>query len=197
MTKMKMVGWALAAYVCVTAYNIVGDVWTDHQRQNQQAEAHAIEVARVAKLTPEQRAIEATRRAEQQRLTDERAAAKLAADNAAILAKRAEDKEFEDRQVITFAAVKQIIGRARDPQSVTIHDASYIVGKKAKGVCVEYGARNGFGGMNREFMVTVVTGDILSYHFNEETAWNNTCVGKGYNQVAAANRATKALLGKS
>jgi hypothetical protein len=50
---------------------------------------------------------------------------------------------------------------------------------KGGSVCIDYGARNGFGGMNRESAVFTAKGNCkLSDSGGFAPTWNHSCAGK-------------------
>lgn len=116
------------------------------------------EKERVAALTPEQRQAEI----EAKRLKEQ-------AEMDAKLEKERSHKEEINR--IGFARqVNEALQKSmRDPQSLTVE--SLMVNKNGTVACIEYRARNGFGGMNRSFAVL----ENGHFYFDKAEVWNRTC----------------------
>ena len=81
------------------------------------------------------------------------------------------DKAHSDRMSASAIALRTIKMSLRDPDSVKW--ASVSASKDATIVCVEYRAKNGFGGMNLEYATAV--GVVVS---TKPEAWNKHCIGK-------------------
>lgn len=137
----------------------------------------AAEEARVAALTPEQRQAEIEAAAKH---------AQEVAEQNRIAAKEKEDAKVGEGAMLLLAV--STISSLRDPASFEVINAIMINGKKSKSVCMEYRARNGFGGMNSEYsMLTWKDGDTadkMRLSSNNEKQWNNHCVGKGHSYTA-------------
>lgn len=193
MSKWKIAGFAVIGFVCISLYNAADNAWNDHKQAKQQQQVKAAADARWAKLSPEQQQAELAARAERNRVAAEQAATVARLAEADRAKKAADEKNFQDGQVAAYAAIKQVVMHARDPRSVVVHDATYVVGQKSSSACIEYGARNGFGGMNRELVMAIVTGDKVTFKQNDVRAWNATCVGTGYDVTYTAKNAVSAL----
>lgn len=74
--------------------------------------------------------------------------------------KAAIEAEERAQQYMVGAAVRAIRGRLRDPSSLEVHKAILIAAENT--ICIIYGAKNGFGGMNREY-AAFVDGSPASY----------------------------------
>ena len=89
-------------------------------------------------------------------------------------AKEASDKAKKEREALQYlvasSSAKAIKSAMRDPDSLVFE--SLRVSDDAGTVCAEYRARNGFGGMNKEFAV-VAGGKALQ----TPKAWNKHCTG--------------------
>lgn len=89
-------------------------------------------------------------------------------------------KEAETvRYAVAAATSKLLRDTMRDPESIKFE--SLRVSENADTVCMEYRARNGFGGMNREFMV--VSGEKTS---QKASAWNKHCTKPMYDMMWAS-----------
>ena len=89
-------------------------------------------------------------------------------------------KEAETARYAVAAATSKLLrDTMRDPESMKFE--SLRVSENADTVCMEYRARNGFGGMNREFMV-VADGKTSQ----KPNAWNKHCTGGMYDMLWAA-----------
>lgn len=109
-------------------------------------------------MTPEERAARA--KADQ----EERAAEAVRKQEED--ARRAIENRRQGAAMATAAVIKQAL---RDPSSVVWHQM--LVSDDASVICVEYGARNGFGGMNRE-LVVVAAGKVQQ----SAKAWAAHCI---------------------
>lgn len=94
-------------------------------------------------------------------------------------AERVEKDANFARSLVATAFAKSLRDAARDPDSLKIE--SLRVSDDAKTVCSEYRAKNGFGGMNREFMV-VVNGKTSQ----QAGAWNKHCRGRMHDELIMA-----------
>ena len=116
------------------------------------------EKARIAALTPEQRLAEAE--------------AKHMKDQAETEAKAAKERNHKvEIKRIRFAKIvaEALRNSLRDPQSLTIE---YLgVNKESSIACIEYRAKNGFGGMNRTYAVL----KNEKFLFQNADAWNKNC----------------------
>lgn len=123
-------------------------------------------------MTPEGRKSIAESNARDTELRLEREAKEAAKNKAKLAAEKAKREEAEDEQKrggppktrladwieVLEPAIKHIRSTARDPDSVKVYDASGIVKYKEDGYLqkINFGARNGFGGMNRYTGIFVV-----------------------------------------
>ncbi len=73
-----------------------------------------------------------------------------------------------DRLSMAQATAEAIKRLARDPDSVKIEHL--LISEDGKIQCIQYRAKNGFGGMNREFIVMI--GDNVSKSMAD---WTNSC----------------------
>jgi hypothetical protein len=117
------------------------------------------EAARVAALTPEQRA------AEQKKAQDAAAAQAL------------DEKNKKVRELVTLATLATIRDGLRNPDSVKW--SSVLADDTGKVVCVEYRAQNGFGGMNAAYAVS--TGGKVS---SSSDTWNAKCANRELHDMA-------------
>ncbi len=78
------------------------------------------------------------------------------------------------------AAVVQLKQGLRDPDSLVVESARVAV--DAAQVCIEYRAKNGFGGTNKEFVVFT----SKKAYPNNVPVWNKTCLGsmRDYTRLA-------------
>lgn len=89
-------------------------------------------------------------------------------------------EEADTKRFVVAAAVAETLKKAvRDPDSLKFD--SVRISDDAKVACVEYRARNGFGGMNREIVIFV---DGVSR--SDAATWNKRCTGKMYDYLYAA-----------
>jgi hypothetical protein len=99
------------------------------------------------------------------------------ADKVAAAAKAADEdreKQNEKNKLATAAAgAQQLIKHLRDPESLKIE--SLRITDKGGMACMEYRAKNGFGGMNRERAVYILLGLITEADEEFSTAWNHWC----------------------
>ncbi len=96
------------------------------------------------------------------------AAPKTAEQHAATLAEAAAKQVSEARFQRTVAAGKLVKSTMRDPDSLVWETIS--ANEDASIMCFEYRAKNGFGGMNREFVVITNKGAS-----QKPDAWNKNC----------------------
>jgi hypothetical protein len=129
-----------------------------YTKTSSKREADAKEQERVAALTPEERQAEIE--------------AKQAKEQAELDAKLEKERAHKlELTRIGFArdATEGLRNSMRDPQSLTVE--SLGVNKDANLACIEYRAKNGFGGMNRGFAV-VQNG---RFYFDKAEVWNKSC----------------------
>ena len=115
----------------------------------------AAEQARIAKLTPEERAAEATR-----------ASAAATAD--------AERKTTEDRKLQNaFLGAQTLKGAMRNPESFKLASALVM---PSGAICYQYRAQNGFGGLNVESAVLEPSSILKTEHSSGFVHdWNKYC----------------------
>ena len=103
------------------------------------------------------------------------------ADKAAAVAKAGDEEraqQHEKNKLTTAAAgTQQLLRRLRDPESLKIE--SLLITDKDGMACIEYRARNGFGGMNQGRAVYILLALITEADKNDfTTAWNQWCANK-------------------
>jgi hypothetical protein len=102
------------------------------------------------------------------------------ADTTAAVAKADDDeraKQHEKNKLTTAAAgAQQLLKHLRDPESLKIE--SLLITDKDGMACIEYRAKNGFGGMNRGQAVFIVLALITESDKEFPTAWNQWCANK-------------------
>lgn len=113
------------------------------------------------------------------------------AETAAAVAKVGDEeraKEHEKNKLITAAAAAQrLLRQVRDPDSLKIE--SVLITDKDGFACIEYRAKNGFGGMNRESAVFIGLALITPADKEFVTAWNRWCANKtGTEEVTYVSR---------
>jgi phage terminase large subunit GpA-like protein len=86
-------------------------------------------------------------------------------------AKEAENKAAMVRTLVARKAVEELKTAMRDPSSLAVE--SIRLNDDSTLVCIEYRARNGFGGMNREFIVMTKTAN-----YKTPDRWNKHCTQK-------------------
>lgn len=113
----------------------------------------------------------------------EQTAAVAAAEAAKTPEQRAAEKAQKEadttRYAIAAATSKLLRETMRDPESLKYE--TLRVSEDASVICAEYSARNGFGGMNREFMV-VANGKTSQ----KPSAWNRHCTKSMHDMMWAA-----------
>lgn len=88
----------------------------------------------------------------------------------------AEDEAKERRHLVVSVTAKKLKNALREPESV---EWLYMgTDEKAEVVCLQYRARNGFGGMSVE-MMTVTTQEAGP----EAVLWNRHCTGTGMHDM--------------
>lgn len=135
------------------------------EAMNQKMQKEKAEQERWASLTPEQQ-------------RKEMAAKKKAEDD-----KKLEDEKQEhekvlrgQRAILAKMFVTNLREAMRDPDSFKI--SSVFVNEDATAVCVDYRARNGFGGMNQEFIVWK-----NNKTYQSADVWNKNCVHNVFNMT--------------
>jgi hypothetical protein len=88
-----------------------------------------------------------------------------------------ERNEYEDRFKLAWTRVAALKSSMRDPQTFALESVHVT---RADVVCIEYNARNGFGGTNRESMVVDGTQPYLSTDNGSLffLAWDRLCAGQ-------------------
>ncbi len=84
----------------------------------------------------------------------------------------------KNRQIITAGVIETIYKNLRDPESFKLHSVFVPDNNKVLVSCVEYFARNGFGGMNREYAVGTSTNGDFKFSSNNAAVWNKMCAHK-------------------
>jgi len=99
------------------------------------------------------------------------------ADKASAVAKAGDEeraKKHEKNKLTTAAAgAQQLLMHLRDPESLKIE--SMLITDKDGMACIEYQARNGFGGVHRERAVYILLALITESDKEFATAWNHWC----------------------
>lgn len=90
------------------------------------------------------------------------------------------EKEEASRAIFVQMAVSSLKKAARDPESLTVDVAR--TNKDGSVICLEYRARNGFGGMNREHLAVA---DGKANGTPEH--WNKHCTEKLFDMTWAAH----------
>jgi hypothetical protein len=86
-------------------------------------------------------------------------------------------KEHEKNKLTTAAVgAQQLLKRLRDPESLKID--SMLITDKDGMACIEYRAKNGFGGMSRERAVYILLALTTEADKDFATAWNRWCANK-------------------
>jgi hypothetical protein len=101
------------------------------------------------------------------------------ADTPAIAARKAKEEATFQKTVVFAAGVKRAL---RDPPSVVWE--TIMANGDASVICLEYRARNGFGGMSREFAVYA---DGKASQSSD--AWNRSCAKKPLNDMIHVRQA--------
>lgn len=172
---------AAAAGLAFAALGVVSGVAerrAEAQRVEQERAAELLnlkrkesEEARRAALTPQQRAAEDAAAAKAEADRKERLE-KLNAELDAIKAEKERAARNETaRYVHAVRATQAIKLAARNPASVRWD--SVLINEDGTIACINYGAENGFGGMNREFVVITA-----SKAYQTAQAWNKHCAKK-------------------
>ena len=92
--------------------------------------------------------------------------------------KRQRDEQDKNMQVVTYAVIETLYKNMRDPDSFKLHSVYVLESSTVLVSCVEYYARNGFGGMNREYAVGTSTHGDFKFSANNATVWNKMCANK-------------------
>lgn len=148
---------------------------------DREEERKLAEQARRAALTPQQREAED---AEKARVHADRQAkaAKLRAERDAERArKELDDNNKKARYALAVAATGALKQSLRNPDSVRWD--SVLINEDGTVACINYGAQNGFGGMNREFIVVTKNTAMQT-----ESAWNKHCANKPLHDLKYAAR---------
>lgn len=152
---------------------------TERQIQAGIEERRLAEETRRAALTPEQRATEDAATAKQEAERKVRLE-KLNAELEAMKEIEAKKEANERARIIqAVAATRALKASLRDPDSVRWD--SVLVNEDGTVACIEYRARNGFGGMNREFVVFTSNTATQS-----AAAWNKRCANKQMHDMRSA-----------
>jgi hypothetical protein len=102
------------------------------------------------------------------------------ADKASAAAKANDEeraKQHEKNKLITAAAgAQQLLRHLRDPESLKIE--SMLITDKDGMACIEYRAKNGFGGMSRGRAVYILLALTTQDDKEFATAWNQWCANR-------------------
>lgn len=153
--------WGLGKLAFVlTVGGIIAAMIAASLTQSVDREVSKAVAAKQAAMTPEQKA------AEQKRVLAE------------ATAKRKKELAFQ----LVVSAMRVIREANRNPASVTWE--SVVANDDASVICIQYRGQNGFGGMNKEFVV--ITGQTAS---QKASAWNKHCAGKSLTDMLYARQA--------
>ncbi|MFH2082075.1 MAG: zinc ribbon domain-containing protein [Pseudomonadota bacterium] len=94
-------------------------------------------------------------------------------------AEQAAEKAEKTREAGSLLVMNSVMSRARDPDSLKFE--TVLVNEDASVVCVKYRARNGFGGMNRELLVTTTKNT-----WQDAGGWNRNCLGEMFEMLRTA-----------
>lgn len=101
-------------------------------------------------------------------------------DAAAVAQEQTAQKEANPERYSAATVTSSILRASmRDPDSLQFE--TLLVSEDASVVCVQYRARNGFGGMNREIFVSSEEG-----HSQQPDAWNKHCTKSMFDMLWAA-----------
>jgi hypothetical protein len=101
-------------------------------------------------------------------------------------------KDIGDAEKVDEAAAKAdrlavlgVVGKTydamRDQQSISVSSVGVIHTPKAVTACLEYGAKNGFGGMNRGLATWQLRqGGVFKFTIDSPSVWNKECAHKDY-----------------
>lgn len=103
------------------------------------------------------------------------------AKSAEQLAREAAD---ETRFQMAVALAKQIKRSMRNPDSFSIESA--LANEESTVFCMEYRGQNGFGGMNKEFIVVTAAGTS-----QDAKQWNKHCTKGGMHDMIHIRQALK------
>lgn len=142
------------------------------KRENANAEA-----ARVASLSPEQRAAEAAQKARDATISQ-----------ATLDASKKWQKKVTAASARAAVAAAMIRNSLRDPHSFELSDVSRAAGGA---ICITYRARNGFGGMNIEHALVPANGKSVRTSSATDDSefvsrWNASC--KAVEDITAETR---------
>lgn len=155
--RTSMFTWIVGGFFTVAVVlAIVMSEISRRDKDERDAQAAQQAAARVAAMTPEQRAAEAAKRAAE--------------------TKRAEQREAAFRRALITA--KAIRESANDPDSISFHRVSY---SEQGAVLLEYRGKNAFGGLIRQTAI-LAPDNKLSMGAEDSrdvvTAWNKYVAGK-------------------
>jgi hypothetical protein len=110
------------------------------------------------------------------------------ADKTAAVAKADDEeraKQLEKNKRTTAAdGAQKLLKRLRDPESLKIE--SLLITDKDGMACIEYRAKKGFGGMNRERAVFILLALMTEADKDEfTTAWNQWCANEDWHRRGA------------
>jgi hypothetical protein len=106
----------------------------------------------------------------------------LAAEAKAETTQKALSRRQDEQAQATQLAIMVIRKSLRDPDSLIVDEAFTRDGKL---ICIQYRARNGFGGVNRSFAAVNVK--LLATSF-DAGYWNKNCTGDGFHdEISGVN----------
>ena len=158
--KTSMFTWVILGLI---VFGVLSTVVSRCQQDREAQTQAAAEQARRAALTPQQRADEDAKLAEE------------AKQRAAATAKETEAKSRHDKNVQKAAVFANVLRKSmRNPDSFKLSEV-LIMGDGS--VCYTYRAQNGFGGMNVDQAVLGPSSFKTSDQAGFVTAWNKYCGG--------------------
>ncbi|MBU3667662.1 MAG: hypothetical protein FGM53_03885 [Rhodocyclaceae bacterium] len=153
--------------IAIVSIAFVAGSYVNYSRVTNMQSAIAAEQARWNAMTPEQ----------QQAEVDERVAKQKAKELETQLAER-QKKNADWRFKVAYVFMSELKKSMRDPSSFEVEEA--WANERGSIVCVQYRAKNGFGGYNRE--IAVLNGDKISKSAN---TWNKNCTKNMYDVTGA------------
>ena len=102
-------------------------------------------------------------------------------------AKVVQDKKEKDENYVLMVAALGNYGKThdilRDPKSFELIDVGSYHDKEILASCMQYRARNGFGGLNVEYSTWVMIGTKVT-HSRRPAEWNKYCANKKTTDMA-------------
>lgn len=183
--------FAVVALVAFVAYQPLADFKARKAEEDRVAAQRAladraeerklVEQARRAALTPQQREAEDAEKARAHADREAKAAKIQAERDAEKARKELDEKNQKARYVLAVTATGAVKQSLRNPDSVRWD--SVLINEDGTVACINYGAQNGFGGMNREFIVVTKNKAMQT-----EGAWNKHCANKPLHDLKYAAR---------